>query len=102
VSRCEAGQHCNNGLCVNGCLTAANCLASQTCEDVDSFTNIGTCRDAPVAPTKDCEAFCAKAMACFDPEVVICDQKCAALSAACVGCVNDSNCGAGCDELCEM
>jgi hypothetical protein len=102
ISTCEAGQHCNNGICVNGCLTTANCLQSQTCEDIEPLAQIGTCRDKPVAPTKDCEAFCDKALACMDPDVAMCAQLCAGLSAACVSCVINSNCGMGCDEPCEL
>jgi hypothetical protein len=102
ITTCEAGQHCNNGVCINGCLTMANCLGSQTCEDIDSLTQIGTCRERPVAAMKDCQAFCVKALACMDPDVALCDQLCTGLSAACVSCVIDSNCGEGCDEICDL
>jgi hypothetical protein len=102
IQTCEAGQHCNNGVCVNGCLTAANCLQGQTCEDIDSLSQIGTCRAAAVAPMKDCQAFCDKALACMDPDVALCEQQCTGLSAECVSCVIDSNCGVGCDAVCEL
>jgi hypothetical protein len=102
VSRCEAGQHCNNGLCVDGCLSDSNCASNQRCEDIDDLSHIGTCRNVATAPAKDCQTFCAKAAACMDPEAALCEQKCAGLSSECVACVNDSNCGAGCDAVCAL
>lgn len=100
ASHCDVGQHCFNGVCIDGCLTDANCAATQRCEDVNADTKIGTCKAAPVAPAKDCDAFCRKAQACQDPEAALCMQKCEGYSAECVACVNDSNCGDGCDGVC--
>lgn len=102
VSHCETGQHCNNGVCVDGCLSDANCATNQSCADIDADTHIGTCRNDAMTPPKDCQAFCDKAVACGDPEAAMCDQKCAGLSSECVACVNDSNCGAGCDGVCAL
>lgn len=105
ISTCESGQHCNNGLCVNGCLTAENCSSDQTCEDIDDFSKIGTCKSAPTQPDpveKDCTAFCAKMEACREPEAEYCQDACTALSSACVTCYNDSNCGDGCEAVCDL
>jgi hypothetical protein len=100
VSTCEVGQHCNNLLCVDGCLTDANCGAEQTCADIDADTKIGTCRNAPVAPMKDCDALCEKAEACMDPLAPMCMDLCVAASAACVTCLVESNCDGDCDAHC--
>jgi hypothetical protein len=103
LQSCSAGQYCANGICMNGCLTDTNCGSGQTCRDIDAETKVGTCRNQdPEPPAKDCNAFCDKALACQDPEWVQCMQVCTGLSAACVACVNDSNCGAGCDSVCEL
>lgn len=99
---CQAGQYCFNGICVNGCLTSANCLPTQTCEDIDEFSGEGTCKDKPATPTKDCDAFCEKAVVCQAPEADMCMQICAAISTQCANCVIDSNCSAGCDDECEF
>jgi hypothetical protein len=99
-STCEAGQHCFNGICVNGCLTDDDCNTNQSCQDIDTVTSIGACKDKPVVPTKDCQAFCSKALACQDPDAALCTQRCAGESAECVACVVSSNCGIGCDSLC--
>ena len=98
---CEAGQHCNNAVCVNGCLTDANCGPNQSCQDIDTISAIGTCKNNPTAPTKDCDALCQKAAACGDTSGD-CMQLCTAASAACVACLNDSNCGEGCEETCDL
>jgi hypothetical protein len=98
ASRCEPGQHCNNGICVAGCLTDANCGNAQQCADIDGDTKIGTCKSAP---TKDCDALCEKAVACSDPDADQCMTLCEAASAACVSCLVDSNCGEGCDAVCQ-
>lgn len=97
---CQAGQYCSNGVCVNGCLTDANCGANQTCQDIDDVTSQGTCRNT--TPTKDCDAFCSKAETCQAPDADMCMQICDAMSSACVACVIDSNCGTGCDAECEL
>lgn len=103
IQNCNAGQYCANGICMNGCLTDTNCGSGQTCRDIEAETKVGTCRNQdPEPPAKDCDAFCDKALACQDPEWVQCMQICTGLSAACVACVNDSNCGAGCDSVCEL
>lgn len=99
-SQCQAGQHCFNTVCINGCLTAQNCTSNQNCEDIDPLTSIGTCKDKPVAPTKDCNALCNKMQACMDPDWVICSDICTAASAECVTCYVASNCGEGCDDTC--
>jgi hypothetical protein len=101
ISRCEIGQHCNNGLCINGCLSDANCGAEQACQDIDTETKLGTCENLPMAPVKDCDALCDKALACMDPTVVMCMEICTAASAVCVACLIDSNCGAGCEDECD-
>jgi hypothetical protein len=100
ISNCSAGQYCNNGLCLNGCLTKANCGTDQGCEDIDSDSKVGTCKNKVTTPAKDCNAFCDKSFACMDPDFVQCMQVCTAASAACIACINDSNCGAGCDDVC--
>lgn len=102
IMQCQAGQHCFNGVCVNGCLTSDNCASGQTCEDINPDTSIGTCRNRPVAPVKDCDAFCMKAFACQDPEAIFCMDQCIGLSAECVACVVASNCGAGCEAQCAF
>jgi hypothetical protein len=102
ASNCEAGQHCNNGVCVNGCLTDANCGSNQSCQDIDDVTSTGTCRNNPTAPMKDCDALCQKAQACNDPNAADCYQLCDAASAECVACLIDSNCGEGCDDACAF
>lgn len=101
LSTCEAGQYCDNGLCLNGCLTDANCGANQSCTDIDADTKVGTCKNQVVAPAKDCDAFCRKSLACMDPDFVMCMQVCEGSSGACVACVNDSNCGEGCETVCN-
>lgn len=101
--QCEAGQHCSNGACVNGCLTDGNCAAKQRCEDIDTTINVGTCRNVTQTPAKDCDAFCAKAVACNAPDADSCQQICAALSSACVVCASDANCSSSdCDEVCDL
>jgi hypothetical protein len=102
VTTCQAGQYCNNGVCVNGCLTDANCGPNQSCQDIDDVTSQGTCRNTTNTPAKDCNAFCAKAVACNAPEADQCMQVCEAISAECAACVIDSNCGTGCDAECAF
>jgi len=104
IQNCESGQHCYNMVCVDGCLSDNNCASNQACEDADPDTHIGTCRTKTTQASKDCEAFCSKAQACFlegnDVNPANCMQTCKAASASCVACVNDSNCGQGCDSAC--
>lgn len=104
AQNCEAGQYCYNMLCVNGCLSDKNCATNQTCEAIDPETHVGACQNRAAQPTKDCNAFCSKAQACFlqgnDVNPTNCMQACTAASAACVSCVNDSNCGQGCEGAC--
>jgi hypothetical protein len=100
VQNCTVGQHCQNLVCVNGCLTDDHCGSNQTCAEIDDVTHIGTCRNMTAA--KDCEAFCEKSEACGDPNVAQCQQQCDGFSADCVACVNDSNCGEGCDAICML
>jgi hypothetical protein len=100
VQNCAAGQHCQTLVCVNGCLTDDNCASNQTCADIDDMTHIGTCRNQAAA--KDCDAFCEKSEACGDPDTAQCQQQCEGFSAECVSCVNDSNCGQGCEAACML
>jgi hypothetical protein len=101
VQRCQPGQHCNNLVCVNGCASDVNCASGQTCQDIDADLRTGTCQGSSVPPpTKDCDAYCAKAAACQSPTVSMCEQECAGFSSECVACVVDSNCGDGCETLC--
>ncbi len=100
AQQCEAGQHCENLLCVNGCLTDSNCASNQTCQDINADTSIGTCKNNATTPTKDCNALCEKAQACQDPNAAQCMQLCTAASAECVQCLINSNCGEGCDGVC--
>lgn len=104
LQTCESGQYCSNMICLDGCLSDKNCASNQTCEDMNEDTHVGTCRNKPQQATKDCDAFCDKAEACFlegnDVNAANCMQACKAASAACVSCVNDSNCGQGCDDVC--
>lgn len=100
---CNPGQHCFNIICESGCQSNDNCAANQTCEDIDDFSHVGTCKNGSTPPTKDCDAFCAKAAACGQTITPAqCQQACAAFSAECVTCVNDSNCGVGCDAVCGL
>jgi hypothetical protein len=102
AGQCEAGQHCFNGICINGCLTDNNCNSNQSCQDINPNTSVGTCRNRPMMATKDCDAFCMKAFACQDPEAIFCMDQCIGLSAECVTCVVASNCGAGCESMCAF
>jgi hypothetical protein len=104
LQNCETGQHCYNMVCLDGCLSDNNCGSNQTCQDIDTDSHVGTCRTKPTTTNKDCTSFCAKAQACFlegnDINPGNCMQACTAASKACVSCVNDSNCGQGCDDAC--
>jgi len=100
---CQPGQHCDNFVCLDGCLSNVNCAADQSCAEIDSASKLGTCQNEPGSssgpgPDKDCAAFCDKATACGAPEQ--CQQICDAASSECVSCVIDSNCGQGCESLC--
>lgn len=97
TGKCEAGQYCDNGFCENGCLTAANCGSGQECVDIDPVFKVGTCKSAPM---KDCNAVCEKAAACGEPTDQ-CMAFCTAASSACISCLADSNCGQGCDSVCQ-
>lgn len=98
---CQPGQHCLNLICQAGCQSNVNCADDQTCEDIDDNSHVGTCRSGEKAPPeKDCATFCAKAEACNAPNLDQCPQICEAASSECVACMNDSNCGAGCESVC--
>lgn len=98
---CQPGQHCSNLLCLDGCLSNVNCAADQTCTDIDSASKLGTCQnDEGPGPGKDCDTFCEKSGACNGPTGEQCQQVCDAASSECVACVNDSNCGQGCESVC--
>lgn len=95
---CQPGQYCDNIACLNGCLSGNNCGENQSCKDIDPMTHVGTCQDDPAA--KDCDTYCQKSMACGGPIGILCQMECDASSTACVSCVNDSNCGQGCEGVC--
>lgn len=65
-----------------------------------SGANEGTCQ-APAAG-KDCNAFNAKCTTCEGLAADTCSSLCTAASTACVSCYNDSNCGAGCETVCDF
>jgi hypothetical protein len=87
--QCQPGQSCFNFVCVSGCASSVNCLANQTCENVDDVSHVGTCTDG--APAKDCDAFISKCQACGGGEECS-PVACEGYSAECVECLISSNC----------
>jgi hypothetical protein len=96
--QCIAGQYCKDetlSICDNGCLSNSNCASDQQCMK-DSGANVGSCQGTA---TKDCATFITKCQACQGGSS--CTQAfCDAASAECITCVNNSNCGQGCDSAC--
>ncbi len=71
---CQPGQHCDNWVCIDGCLSNVNCTADAACQDIDQGSKLGTCNAAEPEPEpepdpeKDCATFCEKATACGAPD----------------------------------
>lgn len=98
---CIAGQYCEDEIfskCSDGCLSDTNCTSAQMC--VKTGTNVGSCQAKPAG--KDCAAYIAKCNACGGTPQECSQQACDALSADCVACIVDSNCGQGCESKCGL
>jgi hypothetical protein len=102
IQQCSAGQHCDNLICQNGCLSDDNCAANQTCAK-EGGENIGSCQNTTTtAPGKDCDAFVTLCSNCGESPgncQSICDYE----SNACIECVlNTGGCDAYFDcDACE-
>jgi hypothetical protein len=60
---CPAGQYCADialSVCEAGCQSDQNCAEGQTCQDIDDFWHVGTCR-SPNDPPPDQLARCQEA-----------------------------------------
>ncbi len=102
--QCIAGQYCSDqtlSTCDLGCLSDVNCASNQQCDKTGAGGQIGGCHNK-VPTEKDCVTFVSKCKACnttlTDQQ---CQQMCTGVSAACVSCINTSNCGTACTSLCQ-